>query len=154
MYRRTGTTLKHCLAISFFLFSATCTQAFAASYAVVGNAKNMVPESNVRYQIKRLYLKQQKRWSNGLTATVFDRGSETSEDQAFRDSALNMSLDELSDHWVSVKQRTGETPPRTISSTRTLFKLISRYEGSFGVVSERYLDTLPEGLRVLLIFND
>lgn len=154
MYTRTYTTVKLCLAISLFLLSVTGTQAFAASYAVIGNAKNMVPESNVRYQIKRLYLKQQKRWSNGVTATVFDRGSESSEDKAFRDSALNMSLEELSDHWLSVKQRTGETPPRTITSTRTLFKLISRYEGSFGVVSESYVDTLPDGIRVLLMFND
>lgn len=154
MYKRIPTTPKHCLAVSLLFIGMICTQAIADSYAVIGNAKNKVTEENVRHQLKRLYLKQQKRWSNGLTVTVFDRGSGTSEDRAFRNSALNMSLDELADHWLSVKQRTGETPPRTITSTRTLLKLIGRYEGSFGVVSERYINTLPANIRVLMTFDD
>lgn len=146
--------LKRCLVVALVLLSSIHTQAIAESYAVIGNVKNKLTDKEVAQQIKRIYLKQQKRWSNGILATVFDRGEDTSEDRVFRNTVLKMETNELSDHWLGIKQKTGETPPRTITSTRTLLKLISRYEGSFGIISQKETDTLPDGLRVLLTINN
>ena len=145
-------TLRLSMAALIYILSAICTQAIAESYAIIGNASNSVTSESAKQQIKRLYLKQQKKWRSGATATVFDRGEGTMEDKIFRERVLDMDPSACSNHWLSIKQKTGETPPRTIKSTRTLLKLVSRFEGSFGVVNQKEIATLPEGVRVLLAF--
>lgn len=140
--------------IPLFLFSGAFVQAFAGSYAVVGNVKNAVSRSDAQQQVKRLFLRQRAAWSNGLAGRAFDRAATTPEHRAFRRVVLDMSKDRLSNYWLSLKQRTGETPPRTIASTRMLIRLVSKYDGSFGVVEEKYTKVLPAGVRVLFTFSD
>lgn len=153
MLKQTRKLLKYGLLIPLFFLSGMSSQAMAESYAVIGNIKNDVSEGLARQQASRLFLKQHSKWSNGLASKVFDRREGSVEHNAFRSEVLNLSEGGLTRHWLSLKQKTGETPPRIIASTSRLVRIIKKHKGALAVIKEEEVGSLPFDVRVLFKFN-
>ena len=132
---------------------ADSTNAYADN-ALIVNANNSynAPESEMREVVKRLFLKKQSAWPNGLNAKCFDRAKASSEQNAFNSTILNMESLAIARHWLGLKQATGETPPRNVGSANILTKFVGKYDGGMGIVTESELAGLPENVRVLFRF--
>ncbi len=144
------------VSILAFLIVIVLTGAVPSVYAegkcvIVINAANnfSADEAAMREQVKRLFLKQQTEWSNGTKAKPFDRVKGSPEHEKLLSEVLGMSEAKLASHWLSLKQKTGETAPRNVKSARSLLKLIGKYEGAFGVVDEATAASLPDGVKIL-----
>lgn len=118
------------------LLSGLVPLANAADFVVVVNAKNTYAgnPSDTKALVTRLYLKQITSWPDGSQSKVFAAPDDSAQMVAFRERILGMSQPELVGHWLSVKQRTGETPPRAMAATAVLIKLIEQYPGSMSLM--------------------
>lgn len=127
----------------------------AGDFAVVINAQNTYSGDAATTQslLKRLYLKQLTAWPDKAAASVYAAPDDSPEMQAFRSQVLGMTEAELADYWLGLKQKTGETPPRDMKSGTTLFKLIGKYPGAYGIVAKDALGSNPDGVKVLLEFD-
>jgi len=136
------------------LLSGLVPLANAADFAVVVNAKNTYAgsPSEVKVLVARLYLKQITSWPDGSQSKVFAAPDDSAQMAAFRERILGMSQPELVGHWLSVKQRTGETPPRAMAANTVLMKLISQYPGSMSVMlrSDAEQASVDGKLKILL----
>ncbi len=137
-----------------FVLSFYVSPAFSESYAVVVNASNnySADASVMKNQVKQLFLKQTSSWPNGKKVNAFDRGKGSTETSAFNKNILKMDSAAVARHWLGLKQKTGETPPRNVKSTNMLLKLIAKYEGGLGIVDSETAKKLPEGVKVLFKF--
>lgn len=128
------------------------TAAIAEDYAVVVNAAN---NSNAdKSEVKSLFLKQRTAWNDGTSAVPLGRSDDSPEQQGFNAAVLGMSSADLSGHWQAEKQKTGETPPKSVGSEGILFRQIKRKPGAFGVVLASSAAALPDGIKVLFKFSD
>ena len=141
-------------AITFALLSVVIGQSASADNVVIVNINNSYTanEDTMRKVVKRLFLKQQSTWPDGTNAKSFDRRKASAEQQAFNSTVLGMDDAVIARHWLSLKQTTGETPPRTVGSTNMLAKFVAKYDGAFGVVAESELGSLSDRVRVLFKF--
>ena len=70
-------------------------------------------------------------------------------------SQLNLiNESDLAKHWLNIKQKTGRTPPRAISSSKLMLKLVGKYDGSFGVIKESEIPDASGNVVVLLTLTD
>lgn len=125
-----------------------------AQHAVIVNANNPynASESEMREVVKRLFLKQQSTWPNGITAKCYDRSKASAEQVSFNRDLLGMSDAVIARHWLGVKQTTGETPPRNVGPTSILGKFVGKYDGGLGIVESGEIGSLPSNVRVLFTF--
>lgn len=147
--------VKPVLCSLLLMVGALCVQtAFAQSFSVIVNASNdySASEEEMKHLIKRLFLKQENDWPNGEYAQVFSRDAKSPELSQFTDSILAMNSAQVARHWLSLKQKTGETPPRSISSTRMLLRTLERYPGAVGLVDEETAKDLPGSVKVLFSY--
>lgn len=145
---------KFMTALCAIFVIAFAPQALAQSYAVIVNNVNSFSgdETAMKQQVKRLFLKQSSAWQGGTEVRAFDRAKGSPETTAFISDVLGMDEAAVARHWLSLKQKTGETPPRNVSSSNMLVKLVSKYEGGVGVVDSTTASALPDGVRVLFNF--
>ena len=138
------------LAISCMVFT---TQTHAAEYAVIVNAGNdyAAAEGDMKTVVRRIYLKQQTNWPNGVKAAPFSRGEDAAQ-TAFNKVVLDMSNAAHSDYWIKKKQTEGTVAPRAIGSTSILSRQIARRDGGVSVVPAS--DALPDQVRVLFTFSE
>lgn len=124
------------------------------SFAVVVSAENPHTDSPERLLglVRQLFLKERGEWPGGDESRPFSVESGDPLHTAFLGSVLNMSESELARHWISLKQRTGQTAPREVGSSRLLGKLVSKYPGAMGLMTVEDAAE-AEGVRVLLTFN-
>lgn len=105
-------------------------------YAVIVNSKNTCTQTGdtVKATIKHLFLKQLSKWPDGTAARPYGRGDGDPEQIAFVSSVLDMGDAELARHWLRMKNSSGTTPPRSVSSERMTIKYVAKYEGALGIV--------------------
>jgi len=124
----------------------------AGELVVVGQAGNSysgAPDAT-RQLLARLFLKQLTAWPNGSAAKVYAAPSGSPEMSAFRDKVLMMNEGALASHWLTLKQKTGETPPREVGSSNIMGKLIAQSPGAFGIMKKSDFAAAPGNLKVLL----
>jgi len=143
------------LAVSLFTALSVAVPAWAAKYAVVINAENTAAKNvaDPRSYVKTLYLKQQTAWPDGTSAALLARRSESPIHQAFMAEVLQMSQEEVDDHWLRMKQTQGETPPREVGSALILYRFVTREVGSVSVISADELETAPIEVEVMFEFE-
>lgn len=147
-------TLSAALALITGLFTSAIAESIPVFFVVV-NANNpfSAEQAVMRAQIKRLYLKQQHAWPNEDKGIPFDRPADNSAHTAFTREILSMTEVELTSHWLRMKQTSGETPPETVSSVRSLLRQIARNEGAFSVIQDGEARKMPAKVRVLFRFS-
>lgn len=126
----------------------------ASDFLLIVNAENNISGDPVKLQneVKHLFLKEQKKWSNGIDAKPLSAKSGSEALKAFIKEILIMDSATLAQHWLSAKQKTGDTPPREISSTRSTVKLVARKKGAFGFVLKSELPQDTSKIRILFEF--
>lgn len=128
----------------------------AAEYAVVVNKTNNIEGSQeeMQQQVQRIFLKQQTAWAGNIEAFPLDREADDAAHLAFAKVVLQMNVQEISSHWLSLKQQQGQTPPRSVGASSILLKLIGRREGGMGIVSVDDLSNAPGTVKILFRFSD
>ena len=119
-------------------------------YSIVINAENKTdPQSlDATVLLKQLYLKMKPKWPQGMKAEPIARPPDREEQIALTQTILGMTETELANYWLRLKQRTGQTPPRSVVSETTLFKLISKHKGAFSIVDNTMLEHLPKNVAI------
>ena len=144
--------LALCTALLFII-----NLAHAAEYAVVVNPANTYTSSDqaaLRQTAKQIFLKQKTSWPDfGEKARPFSFGKKPAQ-QAFTDKILGMDDASLDQHWLSVKQKTGGSPPRDIPSSSLMAKFVSRYPGAVGVMSVGDAEKHSSDVKILLTYTD
>jgi len=142
----------------FFLLLLCTVPSLALSteYAVIVNSDSHVLPNEVmdNLKIKRLFLKEQRDWSSGVRAKPLDRKSDSVEHAVFLKIILDMSEAEFAAHWLTLKQKTGETPPRVVKRTRTLIRVVSKKKGAFAVIKASQAKSLGDAVKVIYEFSD
>ena len=134
------------------LLALSPVTSWADQFYVIVNVENRyeaTKEDAVR-EVSRLYLKKKKSWPSGLRVKALGRKPSSLEHKAFLSSVLQMSEPDLVQHWLSMKQKTGQTPPRAISSDRATLKMVAKSIGAFGIIGEKAKAKLPSNIRILL----
>jgi len=131
------------------LLAGTAATAQAAEYYLIVNAAN--DTSADKDVVKRLFLKQQTSWPNGVSADPFDRSEGDAARNAFLQNVLGMTETELNAHWLQLKQTKGETPPRQVGSDNIIVRAVATKEGAFGFVDDA--SSLPADVKVLFTFS-
>jgi len=129
-------------------------QAHAADYAVVVSAENTytASEADMKNVVKRIYLKQQTNWPNGVEGEPFAREDGSAEQTAFNAAVLGMDAAAHSDYWIKLKQTEGSVAPRSVGASSILMRQIARKPGGFGVVAAS--EPLVDGVKVLFKFSN
>lgn len=140
----------------FFLLVLTIASGScrAEDYAVIVNANNTVSGSKlmVMEEVRRLFLRETLRWSNGRLSTVISTPSTTQSFVAFRTAVLQMSQEELQAHWLAAEQSGHSVAPRETRSENLVARLVGRDLGSFGIISRKLASQLGGEIRVLFTF--
>lgn len=122
---------------------------------------SIIINKNIRYSasddeqrsfVRRLFLGKQKSWPGGVKAKPVNYKKGTEEYDAFLANVLHMTESDLDQHWASVRQKTGATPPSAVVNHRVIFKLIARSKGGISYISNQHLDELPDTVKVLFEF--
>jgi hypothetical protein len=123
----------------------------SAGFSVIINDGNTFAgeEAEAKQLVKRLYLMDRSDWPGNTPAKPFGRALSSAEHEAFLQNVLEMTQAQLEQHWQSLKQRTGQTPPVEVSSDKMLLKMVQKYEGAVGVMPSAAVDP---SVRVLLTF--
>jgi len=147
-------TVKIGLVSLAMLLTLVCAPVNAGSYAVIVNASNNYAgdKTTVINVVKRLYLKQQSSWPSGGKAKVLARKDGTPIQKAFIKSVLGMSDAELASHWISLKQKTGETPSRSVRSGKIVIKLVEKNANAMAFVEKGDLSKMTGKAKVLFEF--
>lgn len=144
--------LAPCFVIASLLMAAA---SWAESYALLVNADNKyaAPVGEAKQEIKLLFLKQKTSWSDGMQAKPLARPQDSEENQIFLTHVLQMSPSEIAQYWLSMKQKTGQTPPREMDSPRILLKMISASREAFSLFKLSEVTPVPPGTRVLFVIE-
>jgi hypothetical protein len=138
------------------LFLCICHAPLSAEeYVVVVNSDTpLVVGEQPEVLARQLYLKDKRDWSEGVASKPFGPKKGSPMYYAFLNNVLEMTEAQLAMHWMALKQKSGETPPREVRSDRILKRLISKYQGSFGVLRKSQVTTSDPKLQVLFSFSD
>ncbi len=123
-------------------------------YAVIVNASNtFADDASAKSVIKQLFLKDREEWPNKAKdpSKPFGRAAGSPESKAFLAEVLGMTEAELAKHWISLKQKTGQTPPREVAADGMLIRFVAKFPGGFGVVKADAAQA--DGVKVLFTFK-
>jgi len=129
--------------------------AFAgAGMAVIVNKNNSYSASpkEAKTVVARLFLKKQSEWPDGEASRPFDRKGDSKEHTSFLKEVLGMNEAKLTQHWIKLKQLSGETPPRVIKPNQMIIKMVGRNKGGLAVVSASTAKKLPGNVKVLFTY--
>jgi len=143
------------LITGLFALGSWADGAAAEDFVVIVNKVNTfegAPDA-AKPLLKSLFLKKRKDWGGGLEAKPFSFKPGTPEAEAFREVVLQMSTAELSEHWLAVKQTTGETAPREVPSAALAAKFVQKFEGGFCVMKKADAEGLGDTVRIVLAFS-
>jgi len=128
----------------------------AGTFVVVTNTNNgYEPEDKekTRNLIKSLFLKKRGDWPGGESAKPFAFRDGTPETEAFQKEVLRMSDAELSKHWLTLKQTTGDTPPRKLPSASLAVKFIAKFEGALSVMAKSDAESNEDSVKIIYEFE-
>lgn len=122
---------------------------YAAEFIVIVNANNSfaADDTKSKQEVKRLFLKDKKSWPGGIKAKPIGPATGSEAYNALLSGVLDMDSAGLAQHWLRVKQISGQSKPREVKSSRMVTKLVLRDDGALSIVTA---DTeLPDGVKIL-----
>lgn len=144
--------LTPCFVVASWLMATT---SWAENYTLLVNAENAyaAPVEEAKQEIKLLFLKQKTFWADGTPAKPLARPQDSEENKVFLSNVLQMSPSEIAQYWLSMKQKTGQTPPREMDSPRILLKMIGVSREAFALFKSSDVTPAPPGTRVLFVIE-
>ena len=146
---------KRVVLCHFFLLLCTFSAvSLAQDFVVLVNTENTISGSDdeLKLEVKRLFLRQKKRWSSGIDATPLAPLEDSEAYDAFLNQVLKMKKSQLEQFWRKARQKSGTTPTRPVRSDRLAIRLVEKREGGFAVISTDSALDLPENTRILFSF--
>lgn len=150
-YLRPLTTFLALALVASGLLLPAQAQEAGTRYVIVANAANKTSPAEAKDLVKQLFLKNRTQWPGNIEALPFDRPAGSPEQAAFFSKVLGLSDSEVAQHWISLKQRTGATRPREISSDSMALKMVEKYEGAFVVVNREAAAAADKSKVVVLL---
>jgi hypothetical protein len=123
--------------------------AHAEGNAVIINAGN--DSSDVGpLRIRRLYLLQSARWSNGEKVKPVDFAGSAAHD-GFLTDVLRMTDDELERHWIELSYQRAVSPAKQLASEEEVLSYVAAEKGAIGFVSAKAARSAT-GVKVVHVF--
>ncbi|MGR3179452.1 MAG: hypothetical protein ACUZ8E_15510 [Candidatus Anammoxibacter sp.] len=153
MIKRRSLSLTGIICLLVF-FVAIGKAVAGGEYAVIVNvANNYNADTNkMKEYVKQIYLKRRNAWPDKSVAKVYGRPKGTPEQDSFINNVLGMTQARLTEHWLSLKQRTGESGPRKIGSDGILIKFVKKYPGTIAVLKAEKAVSASNEVKVLFTF--
>lgn len=123
------------------LFLMPSESLWAESIVVIVNKGNPTDSLSLN-EVQRLFLLESRVWPHGgrIQPINRDKGSDAKKD--FVQSVLKMTPEDYGQHWIGVKQLSGETEPKSVRSNKFVLKIVSKNKNTIGYLPEKYLDKL------------
>ena len=118
-----------------------------AEIVVIANKATKLPGTTPA-ELGKLYLGQNKSFSNGLRVVVADQETGTAIHRQFYKKILNMSEGELGRYWAKRKFTRKFKPPKIISGDAAMKQWVAITPDSLGYIDSKSLDN---SVKVLLI---
>lgn len=128
------------LLATLFACASACVAAPARAHAeptrtlvVIANPRNKV-SSLTRAQLRRLFLKTQRRWPDGRAVMPLNVKAGRPTRVLFDRVATGLSAHEASLYWIKQRVRGHGAPPRSLHSARLLQRIVSHQPEAVGYV--------------------
>jgi hypothetical protein len=112
-------------------------------YAIVVRADQTIGTADAAL-IRLLYLKILNEWPSGLPAKPIGPPDPSPENKILLDQLLRMDGARLAQHWISLKQRTGQRRVRAVGSTAQALLLVKNRPGAFAIVPASVVEVDPD----------
>jgi ABC-type phosphate transport system substrate-binding protein len=125
----------------FLLLIVSASQAWADSLVVIVNKENPVSSLSVE-EARRFFLLNSKIWPSGGKIKPINRNKSSAVKKSFISSILKMTPEDYEQHWIYIKQKSGETEPKTVRSNKFVLKIVGKDTNAVGYLPENYFNTL------------
>ncbi len=122
-----------------FLFGAI--PARANSIVVIVNKENPVNSLTVD-EVRRYFLLDSKNWPSGSKIKPINLHKSSTTKNYFLNKILKMTLNDYDHFWLSMKQKSGETEPKTVKSNKFVLKIVGKDAKAIGYLPEDYFNKL------------
>jgi len=136
---------KH-LVMGFVLIVLFASNSYGEPIVFIVNKDNPIASIS-NSGIQKIFLKKIKRWDSGEKTVPINLYNNTLVKRDFVSSILGMILHEYDQYWLGVKQRTGETEPRVVKSSKFVLKIVSVNKEAIGYLPEKYFNKLGRSSR-------
>jgi ABC-type phosphate transport system substrate-binding protein len=118
--------------------------------AVVVNAENPLTTLSAE-DVRAYYMKRKSSWPNGEKIRPVDVEADNAARVLFVTQVLKTTPSDLERHWLEIKYRAAESPPKRMSDDEGVIKYISAFKGGIGFVEASAADKLKDRpIRVVL----
>ena len=106
---------------------------------VIVNKENPVKTLPVA-EVRRIFMKQSRMWSNAEPMVPVDWDSTAAIRDVFSRQVLNRSVREMAEYWVQQSMTQGLSPPSTQRSARAVLRFVASVPGAISYVSPGDVD--------------
>jgi ABC-type phosphate transport system substrate-binding protein len=107
--------------------------------AVVVNTENPMP-SLTADDIRSYFMKQKSSWPNGEKIRPVDVEADNAARSLFLSRVLRTTSSDLERHWLEIKYRSAESPPKRMSDDEGVLKYVGAFKGGIGFVDAAAAD--------------
>jgi ABC-type phosphate transport system substrate-binding protein len=126
---------------SILFISFTAVSVNADPIVVILNKDNPI-SSLKKSDVERFFLLKSQSWPSGEKVRPVNRDNKSKLKKAFVESVLNMSMSKYQDHWLSLKQTTGEREPKSLRSNKFVLKIVGKKKNAIGYLPGKYFENL------------
>jgi hypothetical protein len=112
-------------------------------YAIVVRADQAIGTADAAL-VRLLYLKVLNEWPSGLPAKPIGPPNPSPENEVLLEQLLRMDGARLAQHWISLKQTTGQRRVRAVRSTAQALLLVKNRPGAFAIVPASVVEVDPD----------
>jgi ABC-type phosphate transport system substrate-binding protein len=118
--------------------------------AVVVNTENPIGNLSAD-EIRGYYMKQKTTWPNGEKIRPVDTETDNAARGMFITQILKTTSSDLERHWLEIKYRSAESPPKRMADDEGVIKYVSAFKGGIGFIETSALDKAKDRpIRVVL----
>lgn len=141
------------ITISITFIILLFSNVWAEPLVVIVNKDNPIPSLS-NGDVQKYFLIKIKNWNEGGRVKPINRANKSPEKKEFITSILGMTIQDYEQYWISMKQKTGETEPKVVRSSKFVLRIISQNKEGIGYLAEKYFKNLDrsskERIKVVL----
>ena len=127
--------------LCILLISFNAVSVGAESIVVIANKDNPITSLS-KTDVARYYLLKSQSWPSGEKIKPINRNNKSKLKKSFVQSALNMGMSKYEQYWLSLKQTSGETEPKSVKSNKFVLKIVGKKKNSIGYLPGKYFENL------------
>ncbi len=135
------------LAIVAVLGMQSATLAQEPRIVIIVNKANPTDSLSLA-ELRRIFMKQTRNWSNGDSVVPVDWEAAAEMRKSFSRKVLNRTVTEMTEFWVQQNITAGQNPPSTQKSARALLRFVAGVPGAISYVAAADVDDSVKVVRV------